>query len=109
MWSWWLLWIALAFAVVAPIAAAARTARAGLRLWREVKATRTNVLGELDRLADAADAALTHAERTGGGSQQLSNSLTRLARSRRRLAVLRSAWDEVTDSVGAVTSFYPRK
>ena len=109
VWSWWILWIALAVAVVAPIAATVRTTRLGLGLWRDLRAARRRVFGELDRLADAADAAATQAEQIAGGSDKLSAGLDRLARSRRRLAVLQEAWAEVTDSAGAITAVYPRK
>jgi hypothetical protein len=108
MWDW-IVWAALAVAVLAGIGALARLVVVALRGWRDLKRSRRAVFKELDRVAAAAEAAGTHAAALGDDSERLSRSLVSLAASRRRLAVLQSALDEATDAVGRVTAVYPRK
>jgi hypothetical protein len=108
MWDWVVLG-SLVLATVAWIAAAARTGVAALRLWRDVKRTQRRLFGELDALAAAAESAGERAAAAGAGSERLTQSLQRLARSRRRLGVLQAAIDEAQDVVGSVTVVYPRK
>jgi hypothetical protein len=105
----WIVWAALAVAVLAGVGALARLVVVTLRAWRDLKRSRRAVFKELDRVAAAAETAGTHATALGGDSERLSRSLASLAASRRRLAVLQSALDEATDAVGRVASVYPRK
>jgi hypothetical protein len=108
MWDW-LVWVALAVAVLAGVGSLARVFVVALRAWRDLKRSRRAVFKELDRVAAAAEAAGTHAAALGVDSERLSRSLAQLAASRRRLAVLQSALDDATGAVGRITAVYPRK
>jgi DNA-directed RNA polymerase specialized sigma24 family protein len=108
MWDW-LVWAALAIAVIAGTAALVRLVVIALRAWRDLKRSRRALFKELDWLADAADAAAEKAAAAGPASDRLTRSLERLAVSRRKFAVLRSALDEATDAVRRVAAVYPRK
>jgi hypothetical protein len=83
-----------------------RTVRA---FWREVK----SFTEEVDRTAIELTVALEGlAERSAGfgtGFPRLEAALARFEASRRRLAVLRAAIQDVQDGVGRVTAVYPRK
>jgi hypothetical protein len=108
MWSW-AVWATLAFAVIAFAVTVFGAGRETFRFIRQLGRSRRALFGELDAAAAKAENAALKAEALGGGSERLTQSLARLSTSRRRLAVLQTAWDEATDVVGAITSVYPRK
>jgi ABC-type transporter Mla subunit MlaD len=108
MWDW-LVWAALGVAIVVGIAAIGRFVVSLLRFLRDFKRARRALFRELDRVGAAAAEIGERAAVADGGSERLTAALDRLAASRRRLAVLQSAVDEVSDAVGRVTVFYPRK
>jgi hypothetical protein len=105
----WLVWSALAAAILAVVAAIVRLGVVLLRAYRDFKRSRRALFKELDRVADAAESVASRAEALGAGSERLTHSVERLAVSRRRLNVLRAAIDEATDAAGWVTAVYPRK
>jgi uncharacterized membrane protein YraQ (UPF0718 family) len=105
----WLVWGALAAVVVAAIAGAVVLGVAVLRFFRDLKRSRRAIFRELDRIAATAAEIGEHVTEAGAASERLSGSLARLAASRRRLAVLQSALDEVEESFGWALALYPRK
>ena len=105
----WVIWVALAVAVVAGSASLARFVVVSLRAWRDLKRSRRGLFSELDRVAAAGEALGAKAASLGDDSERLSTAMERLAVSRARLAVLQSALDEATGAVTRVTSVYPRK
>ncbi|HEY7420447.1 MAG TPA: hypothetical protein VH541_00435 [Gaiellaceae bacterium] len=108
MWTW-AIWAALIFGFVAVVAATVHVGRSLLALWRRINRTQRALFDQLDALANAAERAADRTESVGAGTERLTVSLDHLARSRRRLAVLQTAWSETADSVATVTAFYPRK
>jgi ABC-type transporter Mla subunit MlaD len=108
MWTW-LIWAGLSVGFVATVAAAFGTLREVIRFFRQLGRSRRSLFDALDSAAAKAEQTARNAEALGGASERIDASLARLARSRRKLAVLQSAWDEATDVVGVVTAVYPRK
>jgi hypothetical protein len=105
----WVVWVALGVSLVAAIAAMVRFGLLSLRAWRDVNRSRRALFAELDLLAARAEALGEKAAGLEEVSERLTRALDRLALSRRKLAVLQSAFDEATDAFGAVTAVYPRK
>jgi hypothetical protein len=105
----WVVWIALGVSLVAGIGAMARFAVVSLRAWRDVRRSRRALFKELDNLAARAEALGEKAGGLGDASERLNRALEQLAVSRRKLAVLQSAYDEATGALTAVTAVYPRK
>jgi len=101
----WLVWIGLGIAVVATAVGVYRSVRGALGVFR--------ALGDLQRGAGAAAASLADAaERLAARpdpSGELAPALARFNRSRAQLAVLVAAVQDVRDTIGLVTAFYPRK
>jgi hypothetical protein len=104
-----LFWLALAFAVVATIASVVVATRRGLEAFRAFKSLGRASSEGLARI-DASTARIeTHLALAAESGARLDAELAQLRVSRARLNVLRSAIDEVRDSVGRVTAVYPRK
>jgi hypothetical protein len=101
--------VLIAILVAVTLAGIGFIAVRGLQLWRTFKA--------FGRALDDTTSALTRSlERLGTASagasaapERLDPSLARLRVSLARLAVLRSAIQDVQDSVGRLTAVYPRK
>jgi hypothetical protein len=107
MWNW-LVYAALIAGALAVLWALALLAVRALQAWRSFKRLRRHVARELDRLADLGEATaekVAHASDT----EELDRSLASLRVSLARLAVLREALDEVSDTVSSVTAFVPQK
>src|SRR5436305_14515085 len=98
----WAVWIALAVALVAGIAALTRFVVLTLRAWRELKRAQRALLTDLDSLAAAGEALGEKSAALGGGSERLDGALRRLAVSRPRPPVLQSALREATAAAGRV-------
>ena len=103
MWNW-LIYAALAVAVVATTGGLALLAVRVLQAWRDLKRLRRHVAKELDRLADLAEQTADKIE-TVSDTGELDRSLASLRSSLARAAVLREAWDEAT----SFTAFIPHK
>jgi hypothetical protein len=104
-----LLWVSVALVVVATVCGLAFLALRGLQLWRTFKAfrralkeTTAALTGSLERLAAAG-------ERAAAAPERLEPSLARLRVSLAHAAILRSAVQDVQDSLGRLTAVYPRK
>ena len=104
-----LFWLALAVAIVLIAASAIYATRNGLEAFRGFKRVSGIVSSELERIEQASAGIERHLALANESSARLEASLDRLKRSQARLNVLRSAIDEVRDSVDRVTSLYPRK
>ena len=107
MWNW-LVYAALIAGALAILGALALLAVRALQAWRSFKRLRRHVAKELDRLADLGEETAAKAERATD-KEALDRSLASLRVSLARLAVLREALDEVSDTVGSVTAFVPQK
>ena len=107
MWNW-LVYAALIAGALAVLWALALLAVRALQAWRSFKRLRRHVARELDRLADLGEATADKMARASD-RQELDRSLAALRISLARLAVLREALDEVSDTVGSVTAFVPQK
>ena len=102
-----LLWFAVAVAVVGLVAGIVFAVMRGLRAWRALKATGSQISGKLDEVSQATAEIETHLERAAASSARLSLALERLARSRARLDVLRAAIDETRATVTRAVPFLP--
>ena len=101
----WAVWIGLAVAVAVVGFGAYRAVRELVGALRALRALQSGTLGALESLARSADQLGGHPDATG----KLGPALAGFNRSRAQLSVLLAAVDEVRDSVGRVTSVYPRK
>jgi len=104
----WAVYGALIAGILVFLAAAAGLAVRALRGWRTLKRARRHLAKSLAALAESADRTGDIVERISD-QRELEGSLARLRVATRQLNVLRAAVDEVTDSVGRITSVYPRK
>jgi septal ring factor EnvC (AmiA/AmiB activator) len=104
-----LVWLALAVAVVAVVAASINVTLKGREAFRGAKRLSGTVSSELERIEEATGQIEEHLARAEASSARLETALDRLQRSRAQLNVLRSAIDDVRDSIGRVTAVYPRK
>jgi hypothetical protein len=104
-----LFWLALAFALVATVAAIVYAALKGLELFRAAKRVLRTTGEDLDRIGRATREIELHLRAAETSGSSLSASLTRLHASRARLAVLTSAVGDVRASVGRITGVVPRK
>ena len=104
-----LLWLSLAVAIVATIAAVTFAALRGLDAFRATKALSRQASGELARIEASSARIEAHLALAAESGTRLEASLARLRRSQAQLNVLRSAIDDVRASVERVTSVYPRK
>src|SRR5438105_15132574 len=101
----WTVWIGLAVAALLVGFGAYRAVRELVRAVRALRGLQTGTLGALESLAHSAEQLANHPDPTG----KLEPALSSFNRSRAQLSVLLAAVDEVRDSVGRVTSVYPRK
>ena len=101
----WAVWIALAVGLVWVALALFRAVRQALECLRSVRHLQKAVLDRAGELAKAAERLAAHGE----PATRLGPALARLRGSQARLAVLQGAVDEVTDSFGRVSAFFPRK
>ena len=104
-----LLWVLLSLVLLAILGGLAFLALRGLQLWRSFKVfgralddTTSALTRSLERLGPSA-------ERASAAPERLEPSLARLRVSLARAAILRSAVQDVQDSLGRLTAVYPRK
>jgi len=103
MWNW-LIYTALAVAVLTTTGGLALLTVRVLQAWRSLKRLRRHVAKELDRLADLAEQTADKVESVSD-TGELDRSLASLRSSLAQAAVLREAWDEAT----SFTALIPRK
>jgi len=104
-----LFWLALAVAIVSVVASLIYVTLKGLEAFRGAKRLGGTVTGELERIELATGEIERHLTLAAESGARLETELEQLRRSRARLNVLRSAIDEVRDSIGRVTAVYPSK
>jgi hypothetical protein len=102
-------WLSLAFFLLVTTISGISVFRDGLQLWRTFRIFGQRVDGATAPMAASAEryAALTAA--LGTDTARLEAATARLRVTLARFAVLRTAFEDVHRSVGAVTAFYPRK
>jgi hypothetical protein len=104
-----LLWLALAFLVVAVVGSIAFAVTRGLETWRTVKRLGSGVADELDAIGRSAAGIEQHLQAAAVSGTSLDASLRRLSASRARLNVLTSALADARSAGGRLTDVYPRK
>ncbi|HWG56491.1 MAG TPA: hypothetical protein VNT58_08220 [Gaiellaceae bacterium] len=104
-----LVWLALAFLVVALVASVWFAVVRGLDAWRAFKRLGGGVSSELDRIARATAEIELHLQAAATSGTALDASMRRLAVSRARLTVLTSALADARSAFGRLTDVYPRK
>ena len=104
-----LFWLSLAVAVVLPVVGAVVVVRRAVTLWRDLKRAGSGIVAGLDGVAASVERTSAAAEGLGDVPSRAEPSVERLRVSLARLAVLRSAAQDVRDAAGRVTAVYPRK
>jgi hypothetical protein len=104
-----LLWLSLAFAVVATIGSAIYLTLRGLESFRAFKALARSASEGLQRIEVSSARIEGHLARAAESGGRLDTELAQLRRSRARLTVLTRALDDVRASFGRITAVYPRK
>jgi hypothetical protein len=104
----WTIYGALIVGFLAIAIGAARLFTHMREMWRSFRRLRGGLAVELARLAEVSEKTSATAERVGD-QEQLNESLARLRVSLAQFAVLQSAIDEATDTVGRITAVVPRK
>jgi hypothetical protein len=101
----WAVWVGLAIAVLAVAFGVYRAVRQLVDMFRALRRLRREATNALEALTHSAERLAGHPD----AAAKLQPALARFARDRARLNVLLAAVDDVRDSVGRVTSVYPRK
>jgi hypothetical protein len=104
-----LVWISLAFLVVALVGSIATAAVRGLRLWRGFRAVSGAVSSALDDVSRRAAEAERRAVALGEHGEGLQAAVERLRESLAQLAVLRSAATDARATLFAFRGVVPRK
>ncbi len=104
-----LVWVSLAVAVVLPAVGVVVVVRRTIALWRDLKRAARGLAEGLDGVGTRLERASAAAEGLDAVTARAEPSLERLRVSLARFAVLRSAAQDVQDSVGRVAAVYPRK
>jgi len=108
-WDMPLVWISLAVSVVAVVVTGVRTGRQGWATFKDSKRLSGALGARLAALSQATARLERSAAALEGRSAKLEAALARFAASRRRLAVLTGAIEEVEATLGRITFFFPRK
>src|SRR3954468_14353167 len=101
----WVVWIGLGVAAVAVAVGAFRSVRGALGVFRAARHLQRAAAAPLASLADAGERLAARPDPSGA----LAPALERFNRSWAEFAVLLAAVEDVRDSVGRVTAFFPRK
>ena len=104
-----LVWLTLAFAILATVGTIGYAAVKGIEAYHTAKrllAAAGEELGRIDRTTAEIE---LHLQAAAASGTRLDSSLGRLSTSRARLNVLTSALADVRAAVGRVTSVVPRK
>ena len=104
----WAIYGALIFGGIPVLAAASFVVVRALQGWRTLKRFRRHLGRSLQELADKAEHTGEIVERVSD-QRELENTLAHLRVGLATFAVLRTAVDEVSDSLTRVASVYPRK
>jgi len=104
----WAIYGALIFGGISVLAAAAFVAVHALQGWRTLKRFRRHLGRSLQDLADKAEHTGEIVERVSD-QRELEDTLAHLRAGLAKFAVLRTAVDEVSESLTRVAAVYPRK
>jgi hypothetical protein len=103
------IWIAVAFCILALAGCGGYAAARAWRAWRVLRSTTRRANERLERVAASAAAAEARATGLTAGSERLAAATERLRRSLAELAVIRSAAAESQALVAALRGVVPRK
>jgi predicted histidine transporter YuiF (NhaC family) len=104
-----LVWIALAFAVIAVVAGLVTAVSRGFRAWRTLRSllrTTSRRLGELERKAAATE---EHAAAVTAKSAKVVEAAERVQDSLAELGILREAFGEATAPIARARNLAPKK
>jgi len=104
-----MIWIALAFCILAVAGSIAYAAVRAWRLWKTVRTTSGRVTEATGRLMASAAVAEQHASSLTAGTERLSTGITQLQTSLEELAVIRAAAAEPRNLLRSVRGLVPRK
>ena len=104
-----MIWIALAFCILAVAGSIAYAAVRGWRLWKTVRTTSGRVTKATGRLIASAAVAEQHATSLTAGTERLSARIAQLQASLEELAVIRAAAAEPRDLLRSIRGLVPRK
>ena len=104
-----MIWIAVAFCLLAVIGSIAYAAVRGWRLWKTVRATSGRASEEVGRLMASAAVAEQHASSLGAGTERLADAMEHLQASLAELAVIRAAAAEPRNLLASIRGLVPRK
>ncbi|HST15573.1 MAG TPA: hypothetical protein VLJ44_12070 [Gaiellaceae bacterium] len=104
-----MIWIALAFCLVAVIGSIAYAAARAWRLWKTVRTTSGRATEAAGRLMASAALAEQHARTLTAGTERLSTAIAHLQGSLEELAVIRAAADEPRSLLTSIRGLVPRK
>ena len=104
----WAIYGALTFGGISVLAAASFVVVRALQGWRTLKRFRRHLGRSLQELADKAEHTGAIVEHVSD-QRELEDTLARLRVGLAKFAVLRTAVDEVSESLTRVTAVYPRK
>src|SRR5579885_423364 len=104
-----MIWIAVAFFVVALVGSASYAATRAWRLWKTFRSVSGAATEGLARVSASAAAAEAHAVGLSGGSEQLAAATERLREALAELAVIRAAAAEPRALLAGLRGSVPRK
>ncbi|HET7128091.1 MAG TPA: hypothetical protein VFJ93_03335 [Gaiellaceae bacterium] len=104
-----MIWIALAFCVLAVSGSIAYAAMRAWRLWKTVRATSRAAADATGRVLASAEAAEAHVTSLGAGAERLATAMERLQASLAELAVIRAAAAEAQSLLASIRGVVPRK
>ncbi|MHB8643952.1 MAG: hypothetical protein ACYDA3_13820 [Gaiellaceae bacterium] len=102
-------WLALLLVIVACVVGLALVAVRGLELWRTFKAFGRALEQAIGAVMSSVERLAASTERASAAPQRLEPVIARLQSDLARAAVLRAAMQDVRDSLGRLTAFYPSK
>jgi len=103
------IWVTLAFCVLAVAGSIAYAAVRAWRLWKTVRATSRRATEAVGRVTASAAAAEEHAVSLTAGTERLTAAIERLQASLAELAVIRAAASETSALLAAIRGVVPRK
>ena len=104
----WTIYVGLGVGLVAGLGGIVFLVVRVLEAWRTLKRFRRHLGRELDRL-DTLGKKTSESAARAGDQARVAASVSRLRASLAQLAVLRTALDETTGTIGRLTAVYPRK
>ena len=104
-----MIWLALAFCLVAVLGSIGYAATRAWRLWKTARATAKAASDVVGRVMTSAAAAEEHAVSLSAGTERLSAAITHLQASLEELAVIRAAAAEPRDLLASIRGLVPRK